>query len=373
MSRPSKPVQLRAVDELRSEPENVVRLVNSETDEFKDIEAPVILGQQPAAIGHKAPIVLPMREDLETRSHEPGVETIIDPESPPQQLLEDEWGDAAKNTKPIAWGYFALLGIAMTGAIVWSLTKIEKSAQKTQQIKEEATSMLSNEEEEQRKAERIIDQLDARVREFHNASSISDLLPLVRHPERVKPLMEHYYSTRPVIDKRLRSISSFHPLTLDKRADFWMVNVQQSGDRSSDLIIEINEEGEPLVDWETFVRYQPIEWTDYVKNRPEGVSMDFRVYVHRDNFFSNEFSDASIWTCFQLDAPDSEEFLYGYVRSDNPVAKQITNHIDQNGGNQAAMILRLHIPANLESKRGVVIEEMVCESWFFIEPPAPKP
>lgn len=372
MSRPSKPVELRPVDDLHAEPEEVVRLFNNDADEFKDIEAPVVLGQPAGHTPPKVPVKLPMRVDLETRSQEPGVETIIDPELPTHELLEDEWEKPEKKAKPIAWGWFALLAITMTSAVVWSLANVGKSVKHNREIKEEATSLLTTEEEEERNAAKLIDKMDALIRDFHNASSISALLPMVRHPQRVKPLMEHYYGTRPVLNKRLRSITAFTPLTLKNRADFWMVSVKQSDDVDGEFILQINDAGEPLIDWETHVRYQPMDWSEYVKYRPDGMSMDFRVNVRPDNFFSNEFSNSTDWVCYQLNTPDSDGFLYGYVRADSPLVAEINHLILRGGGEQAAMILKLHIPQRLESKRGVMIEKLVCDSWLFIEPPAPE-
>ncbi len=365
-------MELRPVDNLHADPENVVRLINRDTDEFKDIEAPIVLGQPADLTAPKVPVKLPVHIDLETRSHEPGVETIIDPEMPSSELLEDEWEKPEKNAQPVAWGWFALLAVIMISAIVWSLANVGKSVQHNREITEQASSILTTEEKEERSAAKLIDQMDALIRDFHNASSISALLPMVRHSERVKPLMEHYYGTRPVLGKRLRSITAFTPLTLKNRADFWMVSVKQSEDTKSEFIIQINEAGDPLIDWETHVCYQPMDWPDYVKFRPGGMSMDFRVNVRPDNFFNNEFSNSSDWACYQLTTPDSDEFLYGYVRADSPLVAEINNIILRDGGEQAAMILKLHIPEKLESKRGVMIEKLVCDSWLFIEPTAPE-
>jgi len=373
MSRPSKPLQVRPVDDLHAEPESVVRLTTGEEDEFKDIETPVLLGPGAEYTGPKVRVKLPLREDLETRSNEPGVETLIDPESPANELIENNWGDHKKNTKPIAWGWFALLAVLMVGATIWSLYNIEKSGNQTRTIQEEAKSLLSKEEEEERDAARMIDQMEVTLRKFHTATTVSSLLPLVRHPERVKPLMEQYYGNKPVPMNRLRSISSMSPLTLNNRADFWLASVKQSDDITKNIILQINEAGEALVDWETYVSYQPMNWTDYAKYRPAGTTMDFRVYARQDNLFSYEFSNPAQWLCFQLNAQDSDEYLYGYVDANSEVAQQLLREINRNNGEAASLILRLYIPENIEAKRAVIIKQMVYNNWLFIDPPATEP
>lgn len=366
-------MQVRPVDNLHAKPESVVRLTTGEEDEFKDIEAPVLLGPGAEYTGSKVRVKLPLREDLETRSNEPGVETIIDPEPPAPELVENNWGDYRKNTKPIAWGWFALLAMLMSGSMIWSLYNIEKSGDQTRVIQEQANSLLSKEEEEERNAARLIDQMEVTLRKFHASTTVSSLLPLVRHPERVKPLMEDYYGGKPVAINRLRSIRSMSPLTLNNRADFWLASVSQSDDLTKNIILQINEAGEALVDWETYVCYQPMDWTKYSKYRPAGTTMDFRVYARPDNLFSHEFNNPSQWLCFQLNAQNSDEFLYGYVDTSSEVAKQLLTEINHNNGEAASLILRLYIPENLEAKRAVIIKEMVCNNWLFIDPPAADP
>jgi hypothetical protein len=373
MSRPSKPLQVRPVDDLHAEPESVVRLAYGPEDKFKNVEAPVLLGSGADYTGPKGRVKLPLREDLETRSSEPGVESLIDPEHTATELVENVWGEHTKNAKPVAWGWFALLVVLMVGAAIWSLYNIERSGDLSRVIQEEAKSLLSKEEEEERNAARLIDQMEATLRKFHTATTVSSLLPLVRHPERVKPLMEQYYGGKPISINRLRSIRSMSPLTLNNRADFWLASVRQSDDITKNIILQINEDGEALVDWETYVCYQPMGWTDYVTKRPAGTTMDFRVYARPDNFLSHEFNNPSQWLCFQLNAQDSDEYLYGYVDSNSEVAEQMLSAINQNEGETTSLILRLYIPENLEAKRAVIITKIVSANWLFIDPPAADP
>lgn len=369
MARRPKPVQIRAVDSLQGEPEVVVRLVNKEIDEFEDIEAPVRLGSTTEASGSKTRLKLQIRDDLETRSHEPNIDDLVEPDPPAPELVENNWGETAKVSKPIPWGWFALLGIIMTSAIVWSLAKVEKSSVTTEEIRKKSRAIIVAEEQAQQNATRLIENMDALARKFYSASSVRELLPLVRHPDRVKPLMEKYYADKSVSEFRLRSIRSMTPLAIDLQGDFWVTTVIQSDDSVKNIVMQANESGEVLIDWESFVCYQPMAWDDYAKNRPAGNSMDFRVDVKQDSFFSHEFADTSQWVCFQLNALNSQEFLYGYVKSNDPLAAEIVESINRNGGEKASLILRLFIPEDLKSKRGVVIEKIVGGHWIYIDPP----
>lgn len=366
-------MNVRPVDDLHEEPEAVVRLTTGDEDAFRKNEQPIVLGPTAEYKGPASRVKLPLREDIESRSIEPDIETLIDAPTTSPELLEKDWGDEVQNSKPVAWGWFAILAVTMTAATVWSLYKVEKSEKQNLHIEEEAKSLVSQKEENERAASRLIDEMETLLRSFHNTTSIEAMIPLVRHPERVRPLMEKHYGKNPVPLVRLRSIRSFNPLTIGSSTKFWTASVNQSEDVVKNILIEVDDSGKPLIDWETYVCYQPLSWDYYAEHRPVGVSLDFRVMAKPDNFFSHEFNSASQWLCLQLNAQGSEEFLYGYAKTDSEVARQVADLITQNGGGEASMILRLHFPENIQSKRGVIIEKLVAKQWFFIEPPAADP
>lgn len=366
-------MNVRPVEDIHKEPEVIVRLTTGDEDALKKNEQPVLLG--PAA-EHKGPVSrvkLQLREDIKTRSIEPDIETIIEAPTPSPELLEKAWGDEVQNAKPVAWGWFVILAVTMAAATVWSLYKVEKSEKQNLHIEGEAKSIVSQKEENEREAARLIDRMEALLRSFYNATSIEAMLPLVRHPERVRPLMENHYGKNPLPLVRLRSIHSLNALTVGSSAKFWTASVNQSEGVVKNILIEVDDTGNPLIDWEAYVCYQPLSWDDYIKHRPSGASLDFRVSAKPDNFFSHEFKSASQWICLQLNAPGSEEYLYGYAKTDSEVAAQIAALIAKNGGGETSMILRLRFPENIQSKRGVIVEKLVAKQWFFIEPPAADP
>ena len=114
-----------------------------------------------------------------------------------------------------------------------------------------------------------------------------------------------------------------------------------------------------------------MKWDDFVAQRPAGISLDFRVYVERDDFYSHEFVDVNLWTCFRLTALDSEETLFGYARTGSDEARAMLRLIDENNGRKTSLILRLSIPERLQSRRGVVIEKLLGSRWIYIVPPDP--
>ena len=114
---------------------------------------------------------------------------------------------------------------------------------------------------------------------------------------------------------------------------------------------------------------QPMKWDDFVAQRPPGRSLNFRVYVEQDNLYSHEFKDATRWVCFRLTAPESEETLFGYAPANSELAQTLINLLKKSSSHRASLILRLGIPQNLQSRRGVVIEKLLNKRWLYLDPP----
>ena len=369
MARKDKPLQLRTVDDSETESAPAVRLDNRETKWRAKDPKPVRLGPSDEEAGTSRRLDLPDRDEVELRTHQPGIDQLIEPEVSALELVEENWGAATVHRHPIPWGWFALIGLMIVGAVVWSLTRVEKADEHAVWIRSETTSALVDEEREDREAGQLIDRLDKTLQDFANATSIDALARLVRQAKRVAPLMRRYYAEHPVYAGPLRSIKLLRPITVGNRGNFWVASVVLGDGEVHSILLEVGEKGEPRIDWETFVCYQPMKWDDFAGQRPAGTSLDFRVYLERDNFYSHEFSNSDQWVSFRLTALNSEETLFGYAHAGTADAQELLRLCDQNGGRKVSMILRLGIPEGLQSRKGVVIEKLLCDRWIYIDPP----
>lgn len=135
------------------------------------------------------------------------------------------------------------------------------------------------------------------------------------------------------------------------------------------LLVGSAESGEPKIDWETLVCYQPMKWDTFALTRPSGTSFDFRVYAEADNFFSHEFTDSNLWNCFRLTALDSNETLFGYAKIDASASTELLSLLHQNQERPVSVILRVNIPEGIHSRRGIVIEKVMSPRWIYLNPP----
>jgi hypothetical protein len=370
MARDEKRVVLRTVDdEVAREPE-VVRLHNRETEPKRQLAEPVRLGPQ---VPQESPSRLEVagRDELELRTHQPGIETLIEPDVFNPDLAEQTWGESSEHRLPIPWGWFVLIGLGIVAAVVWSLANLKEAEVQAHSIRSETESVLAQDEIEEAEARELIDRIEKTLRAYFEAATVDGLARLVRHPKRVKPLMVEHYARDPLVQSPLKSLRVLQPLTLDNRGDFWMGSVMLADARLVNLVIEIGANGDPRIDWETLVCHQPMPWDDFARQRPAGKSMDFRVYAERDNFYSHEFADQEKWLSFRLTAPGGDETLFGYVATGSEMARLLTETVALNPNGRASLILRLVTPHGLQSRRGVVIEKVVCSRWLYINPPDP--
>lgn len=368
MARETKKLELKPVDENAEERAPIVRLGNQETQLR---EKPVRLAVPEAALPSQR-LDVPAREDVESRSHQPGVEELIDKATVNPDLLEQAWAKNPFYRQNVPWGWFMLIGTLLTAAVIWSLNGIQKANVHAKKIQVSTESMIDNDAREDREAGDLIVRIDAATRKFFDTTDVSELARQVRHPERVTPLMLAYYGNKPIPVLGIRRTKILEPVTLGSHGNFWMETVELANRETRNLLIEILDSGEPRIDWETLVCYQPMKWDTFATERPENTTLDFRVYAEPDTFFSHEFSDSNVWNCFRLTALDSEETLFGYAKKSEQASRDILEILNLSQGNRASIIIRVNIPEGLQSRRGVVIEKMLSPRWLHIDPPDPN-
>ena len=370
MSREEKTVRLKAIDDAEAPSPPVIRLTNRDTMLGEREAMPVRLSPHPTKPQVSRRLTVPSREDVELRTHQPDIGDLIDAATSRINAVEEHWGQAATRHQPLPWGWFALIGLVLAAAALWSLSRVEKADERAALIRSATETTIGDEEREKQEAARLITSIETTLTDFADATTVDGLSGLVRHPVRVTPMMRGHYANRPVHCGPLKSIKVLQPVTIGNRGNFWLAAVVLGNDKPASLIVEIPEHGRPLVDWETFVCHQPVEWDDFALQRPAGMALDFRVYAEQDHFFSHEFSDAEKWKCFRLTALDSEETLFGYAPAGGAVERELQEILETDAhGGKASVILRLRVPENAGSRRGVVIERVTCRRWIYLDPP----
>jgi hypothetical protein len=368
MAVEKKQYTLKVVDEKAPAAEPVIRLAPQQTGQTDVALRIEVSADEKVANVRLAP---PVSDGTEIRTHQPGIEALIEPLSPTFVPVEQDWGEASQKSQNIPWGWFALIGLILAAGVIWSLIGVQDAESQARELEVTTESILGSEEQEDIDAGDLIERIEATIASFYGAQKVDDLIPLVRQADRVEPLIKNYYGSKPLPATTISRIKQLHPLTLDNRTSFWLAGLVLKNGESRDLIVEIDLLGDPKIDWETSVCYQPMAWDQFSKDRPAGVSMDFRVFIENDSFYSHEFADSDRWSCFRLSALNGNEALFGYTPAGGALAQQLQGLIDQNRGQRVTIIVRLLVPEGLQSRQGVMIESLRAPRWIYLDPPEP--
>lgn len=382
---PDKPVVRLVKDEVTLADEDIVRLEGNQVRVIKDdiireerimrlekdeIVLKVVRERVKAPPVPEARLEVPDTSDAEAkRSHEPGVEAIIEAPAVDSLTGEAVWGKD-EIRRPLPWGWFVLLALILAGAVAWSVHTILEAREVIIQERQEIVTALAESEATDEELADNLERLNASVRAYCEARTMEELAGVVRHRERVWPLMRDFYQRTPFQRLGYQRYRSVQATLLDSGKPFWIASVDIGDGSAKQLLVEEVGDGVFKVDWETAVTYQPMSWDDYALDRPADTLLDFRVAVVEDNFFSHEFADSNRWASFRLTVPGSTEFLWGYAPREGETEQLLRRVLEAGGpGRPANMILRLGLPAGMASRRGVVIDKVLSTRWVFIVPP----
>jgi hypothetical protein len=256
-------------------------------------------------------------------------------------------------------------GLSLIGLVVLSLATVK--ILKVQNPQAAPVKTISREQQDELNTSQLAEKIQATVKAFFAATTVEEMSRYIRHPERVRPLMEKYYAKHPLQLNPVKRQSELTILEMLGKGTFWNQTVEFGNGDESLVLLQQLDTGETKVDWETTVCDQPMPWDDFVNDRPMEKSPDFRVYLQSDHFYAYEFADSTLWQCFRLKAFNSPEELYGYVKKDDPLLKEISEVIDRYRGELPTPILRLRFPKDAKAKRCVLIEKMLSPQWVYFD------
>ncbi len=282
---------------------------------------------------------------------------------------EEIWGTGKKAVRTPPWGWLALLGLILAGSLVWAILTAGKGDREAFESRTEPTVAMISDRQETGEATRLIGRIENTVRQFLAAESVAELQDVVRHPERVLPLMRHHYQSAPPVPTVMTGFRVLQPRTLDLNRTFWIASMDVEGASPRNLLLEVIGPEEVRVDWETAVTYQPMDWDDFARDRPAGRSLEFRVQATPDSLHSHEFGDSGKWECYRLTAPGAGETLFGYAATGSAAAKKLSSVFAPGQKESESVILRLLVPEGLRSPSGVVIEALASPRWTYVESP----
>jgi hypothetical protein len=358
---PDPKPKLRVIDEVTDEPAEMVRL-GSRGVSVEPVE------RLPGRRAKEAPARLEseVRENFEgRRSLEPGMEAILDQQAQAENV-EQPWGVRDGRLVGVPYGWFVLIALVLVAGGVWSVLSRRRGEIQLKIDHGAVRELVEKDEEEHQSATFLVEEVERVVKAYLEADSVDGLLPFVRHPERVRPMIEEVWAAEPRQPLKFVRMYSFEPATLEMRP-FWVVRAEVEEGEPQIVILEQTAGNGVKVDWETHVCRQPVPWGSFATEKPVGEALDFRLWAVPDAHYSHEFSDAGRWRCYRLTAKGSDEHLFGYVLAGSEGAVELEGLVRGSPGAKATVMLRLRRPEGSASPRGAVIEKVVAPRWLLLD------
>jgi hypothetical protein len=195
------------------------------------------------------------------------------------------------------------------------------------------------------------------ARKFLEATSIDELLPLVRDPQRAKPRMQREYPQGRIEPPGLAKFNGNGNVGFGEAVA--LVEVRTRNFESRQLAFAETREG-LKIDWESWTGWSDLTWPALLASRPTQAQV-FRVIVKRVDYYNFGFADDKKWQSYRLESRGGEYMIYGYVERGSTLEGkiQLTPEVDR-----VPMILKIRFPADAAtSSNQVLIDEVVADGW----------
>lgn len=200
------------------------------------------------------------------------------------------------------------------------------------------------------------------VQQFFLARSVTDLLPLVRSPEVLRPVMERFYAINPMLPKKVERVSYLGNVIFDKKR-YTEHGVRFEGRGTEFKVYVEDTPAGPRIDWETAADYRPIAWTPFQRDKVPDPT-NFRFQVRLTTYFDQPFKDPTVWRAFRLEHPEETKMFYGYAMIGSEVEKRLFKLLTDEDA-MAEVILTVKRPAGARRDNVVqILDPIVSQSWI---------
>jgi hypothetical protein len=196
------------------------------------------------------------------------------------------------------------------------------------------------------------------AKKFLASPTLDAVMPLIRDPERVRPLMDEFYNASPWRSTTVRSLA---PREVFQTKDQMLAGMVELDDFSRRPIAFLRTPDGIKVDWESYVAHGEVPWERLAEVRPT-LSVLMRVRLTPDDYYNLDFTDARTYACYRLTSHDTTHRVYGYARRDSVVYARLLERVRPNAFTMPTVRIRFK-EAGLSDDQ-VEITEVVSDGWL---------
>jgi hypothetical protein len=198
------------------------------------------------------------------------------------------------------------------------------------------------------------------IKDFFEATRITEILPLVRDAKRVRPLMENYYQRNPIKQRFWRGISWIMPID---EPGYRFAFVEAMFDNSIPLHVVVEETSMGfLLDWESSVQYSEMGWQEFLNERPDQPKM-FRVIASKPDGTPDNLGDGKI-SVLQLKHPNEPGAINAHFDLKNPRFAPLIKQMKLNHWKDVPVTLNIYFADTNAVGNEVEISGVVGKGWL---------
>ena len=201
---------------------------------------------------------------------------------------------------------------------------------------------------------------------FLHSQNLAALKKHVREPEFMDDLLDRVYPDPATFEQfEYKRIAPDEEIKISEDGKFFTVDVVQDDDTRKPLVLERVTRRLFLADWQSYVGYSNLTWSDLLVERPADPVI-VRARVTPGDYFANSFDNPKLNACFTLTDDKRQVTIYGYTPLRSTIATESLTFTEEEiaEGTEKLVMLSISYPPKTRKTNQVNIEKFVNDSWF---------
>ena len=195
---------------------------------------------------------------------------------------------------------------------------------------------------------------------FFAATSVDQILPLVRDSEKMKVKIYDYYPDGKIEATTISKFNVFEEISYED--SFIAVSILTTDFEVVQLVFFDGKDG-LKIDWESWVCWSEMPWDKLIESKPQRPIL-IRAKLRTVDYYNYGFTDDTKWSAYQLSSPDGAHTLYGYIERNSLLDERLRPPEESAS---ITVTLKIRFPEDEENRDQVVIHDMVADGWVLPE------